>query len=137
MRSDSTVSAAAVPPVSRAAQRQRDRAGLLSTAADIPTVRASTAQPRDELLDTEAVALRLLCSVSYLRKARIDGGGPPYVTIGALVRYEWGDVVKWCRARKRSSTSGSRRGVGGRPRKSPVLGALSGPAARSDSNDAP
>ena len=40
-----------------------------------------------------------------LQQLRQRGGGPPFVKIGRLVRYEWADVRAWLDVQKRVSTS--------------------------------
>jgi predicted DNA-binding transcriptional regulator AlpA len=44
-------------------------------------------------------------SVSTLEKDRWEGGGPPYVKMGRLVRYRPSDVQAWLAQRVRQSTS--------------------------------
>jgi hypothetical protein len=58
-----------------------------------------------EFVDVIEVAKRLDVSVSFLNKARVFGGGPPYVKIGRSVRYDWVVTREWARARTRNSTS--------------------------------
>ncbi|WP_104119294.1 AlpA family transcriptional regulator [Arthrobacter sp. B1805] len=50
----------------------------------------------DELLTTAAVASRLFLSVGTLQNWRsADRGGPPYVKVGARVRYRASDLREW------------------------------------------
>jgi hypothetical protein len=63
---------------------------------------------------TEATALQLGVSSSYLNKARLSGGGPPYVKFGHAVRYHWPTVRAWAEGQTRRSTS-DRGGVSGPP----------------------
>jgi hypothetical protein len=52
------------------------------------------------------IAARLLdLSESHLNKARVYGGGPPFVKFGASVRYHIPTLLEWAAARTRSSTS--------------------------------
>jgi predicted DNA-binding transcriptional regulator AlpA len=44
-------------------------------------------------------------SISTLEKDRWEGGGPPYVKMGRLVRYRPADVRAWLSERVRRSTS--------------------------------
>jgi predicted DNA-binding transcriptional regulator AlpA len=44
-------------------------------------------------------------SISTLEKDRWEGGGPPYVKMGRLVRYRPADVRAWLAERVRRSTS--------------------------------
>jgi predicted DNA-binding transcriptional regulator AlpA len=44
-------------------------------------------------------------SISTLEKDRWEGGGPPYVKMGRLVRYRPADVNDWLAERVRRSTS--------------------------------
>jgi hypothetical protein len=52
------------------------------------------------------VAARMLdVGESYLNKARVYGGGPPFVKFGAAVRYHIPTLLKWAAAQTRRSTS--------------------------------
>jgi hypothetical protein len=64
-----------------------------------------------EFVDVIEVARRLDVSVSFLNKARVFGGGPPYVKIGRNVRYDWPATLEWARARTRNSTSENTREI--------------------------
>src|ERR1700730_495334 len=57
------------------------------------------------LWDEQDTAQFLKSSPSTLRKARMTGGGPPFMKIGSLVRYSPGSVREWCAARARRSTA--------------------------------
>ena len=75
--------------------------------------------------NVEIVARILGVSISFLNKARMNGGGdgPPYVKFGRNVRYSIPEVLAWAASRSRTSTSefgrggairGARRGGEGR-----------------------
>jgi hypothetical protein len=52
------------------------------------------------------IAARLLdVSEMYLNKARVYGGGPPFVKFGAAVRYHLPTLREWAAAQTRRSTS--------------------------------
>ncbi len=51
------------------------------------------------------VAKRLCVSASFLNKARLTGGGPPYAKFSRVVRYNWPAVKEWLATRTRLSTS--------------------------------
>jgi hypothetical protein len=57
------------------------------------------------LLDVEAVARILNCSISILNKWRLLGKGPRFVRVGALVRYRPADVQAFIAEGVRTSTS--------------------------------
>jgi DNA-binding transcriptional MerR regulator len=57
------------------------------------------------LIDTERAAKRLGLHPQTLRQFRSAGGGPPFVKIGAAVRYDPADLQEFIAARKRRSTS--------------------------------
>jgi hypothetical protein len=44
-------------------------------------------------------------STSWLAKARMNGGGPPYFKFGRAVRYEETTLHQWVKTRERHSTS--------------------------------
>jgi hypothetical protein len=52
------------------------------------------------LLNEDATALVLSCSVALLRKMRRVGNGPSYCRIGRLVRYPQADLVAFIEAKK-------------------------------------
>ena len=59
----------------------------------------------DQLL-TEKEAAELICySQRALQNWRIRGGGPEYIKIGRLVRYQRRDVEAFIQERKRKHTS--------------------------------
>jgi excisionase family DNA binding protein len=58
------------------------------------------------LLTVEQAAQRLSLSVSYLNKARMQGGvGPRYIKIGRSVRYRECDLAEWVESHAAGSTS--------------------------------
>ena len=59
----------------------------------------------DQLLSEEQIARRLGMSNSWLRKARVSGGGPKFVKIGKRVFYRDADVEAFISDRVRNSTS--------------------------------
>jgi predicted DNA-binding transcriptional regulator AlpA len=59
----------------------------------------------DHLMTTEDAAKRLGVSVSKLAKDRVTGASPPFVKIGAAVRYRPADLDEFIAARIRRSTS--------------------------------
>ncbi len=66
-------------------------------------VRSST------LLKEREVAARLHVSVACLRRWRLEGRGPRFVKLSALVRYRPEDLEQWLAGRP----------VGGEPRRTP------------------
>jgi predicted DNA-binding transcriptional regulator AlpA len=59
----------------------------------------------EPLLTTEQVAQLLHCSVSNLNKLRWAGKGPPFVRIGANIRYRPADIAAFIAAGMSDSTS--------------------------------
>jgi hypothetical protein len=51
------------------------------------------------------VAKRLECSERTLERHRAVGDGPPYIKLGALIRYPDDELEAWIRSRMRFSTS--------------------------------
>ena len=60
-----------------------------------------------KLISTMEAADRLGVSASYLNKLRVQGGGPPFVKMGARVGYDPDDLSKWIASQKLNSTSGT------------------------------
>ena len=59
-----------------------------------------------EFLSTDdVVAAGYPFTKSWMDKARVRGGGPAYVKIGAKVYYRKDDLERWIAARERRSTS--------------------------------
>ncbi len=56
-------------------------------------------------LSVDQAARRLGLSTSWLNKARITGGGPPYLKLGRRVFYSLGDLEDWVASRRRRNTS--------------------------------
>jgi hypothetical protein len=69
----------------------------------------SNIELNDESLwsDLEAAAF-LKLAPGTLRKARMSGNGPPYIKVGALVRYLPSAVQEWCVRHTRVSTAAPR-----------------------------
>jgi predicted DNA-binding transcriptional regulator AlpA len=61
--------------------------------------------PSQPLWTDLQVAEFLQLSSGTLRKARMTGGGPPFLKIGNLVRYLPSAVQEWCAERVRRSTA--------------------------------
>lgn len=59
----------------------------------------------EPLLDENQAAADLQASPKTLRKWRCVGGGPEYVKVGRLVRYQPSALRKYKRSRTRRSTS--------------------------------
>ncbi len=57
------------------------------------------------LLNEYEAAARLALKVATLRRWRWSGHGPPFIKIGAAVRYDPDDVEAFIEAGRRSSTS--------------------------------
>lgn len=62
---------------------------------------------QDDLQDQGAVAARLNVKVKTLEAWRTRGGGPPFVRVGRLARYQRSDVDAWIESRRVVSTSES------------------------------
>jgi predicted DNA-binding transcriptional regulator AlpA len=56
------------------------------------------------VMNIKAAAATAGVSVSLMNKMRVYGGGPLYVKIGRVVRYDESDVAAWLDGRKRSAT---------------------------------
>lgn len=69
----------------------------------------NTKQNRQKrVLFNELEAARLLnLKVSTLRRWRWSGDGPPFLKLGAAVRYDEADLNAFIKAGRRKSTSGS------------------------------
>jgi predicted DNA-binding transcriptional regulator AlpA len=52
-----------------------------------------------EYLTEREVSERGLAAVKTLQKWRLNGEGPPYVKVGALVRYRRSDLEAWLASR--------------------------------------
>ena len=58
----------------------------------------------DKLLTPPEVAEQFRVTVGYLATRRFEGEGPPYVKVGAAVRYRASDVADWLAANTYNST---------------------------------
>lgn len=67
--------------------------------------RAAEAFPLPAFLTEAQVAERLAISPRTLQMWRFRGGGPEFVKVGALVRYEPEAVAAWLARHTRASTS--------------------------------
>jgi hypothetical protein len=63
-------------------------------------------KPDEEYVDVGGAARFLSVSASFLNKLRVTGGGPPFVKIGAAVRYHVETMRNWAAARTRRSNLG-------------------------------
>lgn len=60
----------------------------------------------DDLLPDEVLAPVMGVPPSRLRKARLTGiDSPPWIKIGHLVRYRWGDYKAWIADRPRCTST--------------------------------
>jgi hypothetical protein len=59
----------------------------------------------EPLLDPQATAKFLNVSISWLAKARVEGGGPEFVKIGHSVRYAKSSLLKFVKVHTRTSTA--------------------------------
>jgi excisionase family DNA binding protein len=58
-----------------------------------------------EYISTREAARRLAVSKSFLEKVRLKGGGPRFVKVGKVVRYQIADLNAWTSARAFESTA--------------------------------
>jgi hypothetical protein len=68
-------------------------------------LRAPTPMSTIVLLTPRETAKHLRCTERTLERHRLIGDGPPFVKIGALVRYPLSELEKWLADRLRLSTS--------------------------------
>jgi hypothetical protein len=61
--------------------------------------------PEPEWGDVNVAAVIINVSASFLNKARMTGGGPPYSKFARAVRYHLPTLRKWATSRMRTSTS--------------------------------
>ena len=59
----------------------------------------------EPLFDPEATAKFLNVSMSWLSKSRVTGEGPEFVKLGRAVRYPKSSLLKFIKARTRTSTA--------------------------------
>ena len=64
-----------------------------------------TLAAESEYGSVKVAAKKLGVGESYLNKARVYGGGPPFVKFGAAVRYHIPTLLEWAAAQTRHSTS--------------------------------
>ena len=74
---------------------------------------------RDYLLTPRETAQYLRCSERKLERHRLVGDGPPFVKIGAAIRYPLGELKKWLAERTQHSTSETDALASGQRRKAP------------------
>jgi predicted DNA-binding transcriptional regulator AlpA len=72
-----------------------------------PTSTTTPATANQLILTPKQAAALLNLSTSWLAKARLKGGGPPYIKMGGAVRYSAAVLQEWMRGKQRLSTSGS------------------------------
>lgn len=63
--------------------------------------------PHRRLLTEKEAAPYLALSVRTLQAWRVRGGGPPFVKLGAAVRYDVAALDQWTEAQVRANTSGA------------------------------
>ena len=84
------------------------RSGLMTTtAAGADAAGGSRATPPFGLVISEAEAARLVdVSTRHLQRLRVEGGGPPYIQLGARrIGYRLADLESWIAGRRVASTS--------------------------------
>lgn len=59
------------------------------------------------LLTTDELATILGCTPNWLAKLRMERSGPPFVRIGALIRYRTDDVERWLDRQSVETDNGS------------------------------
>jgi predicted DNA-binding transcriptional regulator AlpA len=59
----------------------------------------------ERLLTSREAATFLRVSESWLAKARMNGGGPPFVRVGRTIRYAESALLQWTKANTHLSTS--------------------------------
>jgi predicted DNA-binding transcriptional regulator AlpA len=69
------------------------------------------------LLTSRELAKRFGCSERKLERHRLVGDGPPFVKIGAAIRYPVSELEKWLAERTQRSTSETGALVGSRRHK--------------------
>jgi hypothetical protein len=72
---------------------------------------------RDYLATPREIAKHLHCSERKLERHRLVGDGPPFVKIGAAIRYPLSELEKWLAERLQRSTSETSAPVSRRRRK--------------------
>jgi len=62
--------------------------------------------PEDKVLNVRQAADLLGLSIKTLNRARLEGGGPPYVQLSAArIGYQHSALMSWLRSRTVTSTS--------------------------------
>lgn len=56
-------------------------------------------------INDQELAKMIDMSRNWLQIMRLRGGGPPFIKIGAAVRYDLAEVIVWLEARKCRTTS--------------------------------
>jgi hypothetical protein len=78
------------------------------TRTTAPQVTESASKsPLRQLLTESATAKLLSLSPRTLQQWRIRGNGPPFVRLGAAIRYDAEMVADWVNERLRTNTSGT------------------------------
>jgi len=62
-------------------------------------------EPKQGLWDEHAAAEWLGLSVRWMRQARLDGNGPPYLKISRSIRYHPDQLEAWALEHQRRSTA--------------------------------
>jgi hypothetical protein len=65
----------------------------------------TTARRPDVLLSEKQLADYLNMKPQTLARWRVEGSGPPFLKLGACVRYRLDDIQRWTQACRRNSTS--------------------------------
>ena len=63
----------------------------------------ATQSPR-QLLSVKEVVAEYGMSLPYWNRLRVTGEGPPYIKLGASVRYRRADIERWLAEQQRVST---------------------------------
>lgn len=79
----------------------------MSTQSEIRRSPEQLSPVRRRLTEKEA-ADRLALSARTLQQWRVKGGGPPFLKLGAAVRYDADALDQWAEAQTRASTSAPR-----------------------------
>lgn len=61
-----------------------------------------------QLLDTTEAAVRLRLARATLAKLRVNGGGPPFIKLGAKVLYPVDEMDAWLAAHPRAHSTSER-----------------------------
>lgn len=59
----------------------------------------------DSLITDATLGLLTETPQSRWQKARLTGDGPPFIKMGHLVRYRWGDVRTWLASMPRATST--------------------------------